>query len=125
LAGLRIWLTNLGADLVEKAKYFVSVQAKSIFRDQGEAPYELEIEASNEEVTRLRSLLDSLDATDHTTYFRSMIPALPYHHDMENDTYDYYLQQIYNIIHDLGTMETKEHISSIVDDLNHMGHRQE
>jgi hypothetical protein len=114
-----------GADLMEKTKYYVSVQNKSIFRDQGQAAYELEIVANDDEVEKLRLLLDSWGETDHATYFRSMIPGLPYHHDNENDTYDYYLQHIYKMIYDLGSVETQEHISAIAENLNHMGHRHE
>jgi hypothetical protein len=110
---------------MEKTKYYVAVQAKSIFRDQRQAAYELEVVATDEEIKKLRKLLDSLGESEQATYFRSMNLGIPYHQDNENDTYDYYLRQIYNMINELGTAETKEHISSIVRDLNQMGHTHE
>jgi len=34
-------------------------------------------------------------------------------YDKENDAYDYYNKEIYRMIHDLGTEETKKHIESM------------
>lgn len=109
---------------MEKNLYYVSVQSRSIMRDQGQASYELEIEATESEVLRLQSKLDELEEADHGTFFRTLTPGLPYHHDPENDVYDRAIKQCYDLIYQWGTDETKQHLSSFLGDLQ-MGHYQE
>jgi len=99
--------------VVEKTKYYVSVQANSILADQGAAAYELEIIASDREVEQLQELFDSRSNADDTSFFRAMEPTIQYHNDNENDTYDYYLVEIYKKIYELGTDETKSHIEKM------------
>jgi hypothetical protein len=110
---------------MEKKKYYVSVQSRSIMMEQGHASYELEIVATESEVARLQSFFDDFEEADHATYFRTITPGLPYHHDPENDEYDHALKECYNLIYQLGNDVTKAHLTSITDSLNHMGHHQE
>ncbi|RED55101.1 hypothetical protein [Cohnella lupini] len=56
---------------MEKQKYYVSVQSRTIMSQQGDAAYEFE------------------------------------------DGYDYYLREIYKTIQQLGTEETRDHISTM------------
>lgn len=98
---------------MEKRRYYISVHAKSILENQGEAAYELEMDATPEEAQKLKVLFDELEDFDTATYFRAHIPAIPYHHDSENDGYDYSLKEIYNLIYHLGTEETKAQILSM------------
>jgi hypothetical protein len=42
-----------------------------------------------------------------------MTPAIPYHQDVQNDAYDASLRQVYRLIHELGTPETRAHIESM------------
>lgn len=95
---------------MEKRRYYISVQAKSILEEQGEAAYELEMDATPEEAEKLKVLFDELDDFDNATFFRTPIPGIPYHHDSENDGYDYSLKEVYNFIYHLGTEDTKAHI---------------
>jgi len=95
---------------MSKQKYYVSVQAKTILPNQGDAAYELEIEAEPEDIRELMELFEEMESFDNSSYFRNMIPGIPYHHDLENDGYDYYLQQVYQKLHELGTDKTKNHI---------------
>lgn len=109
---------------VEKKRYYVSVQSRSIMRDQGQASYEYEIEATESELQRLQTKMDELEEADHATFFRTFTPGLPYHHDPENDEYDRAIKDCYDTIFQLGTDETKLHLSSFLDNLR-MGHYQE
>jgi hypothetical protein len=98
---------------MEKTKYYVSVQAHSILADQGAAAYELEILATNREVAQLQELFENDGDAEDATFFRGMTPGLPYHIDDANDSYDYYLIEIYKKIYELGTTETRTHIESM------------
>ena len=107
--------------MTEKTKYYVSVQSKSLLREQGLAAYEWEIEATDEEAATLGQLFERLDESEHATYFRGMTPGLPYHWDRENDAYDGTLRKIYAMIHELGTPDTKSQIAGISDQLSGLG----
>lgn len=106
---------------MEKHKYYVSVQNKSVLRNQGATPYEWEIEATDEEAGRLQFYLEALDDTEHVTFFRGMTPGVPYHVDEENDVYDDTLKQVYGLIRDLGTAETQAGVSAVLMRLTDIG----
>jgi len=95
---------------MDKKRYYISVQSRTIMEQQGDASYELEIEATPDELLKLNELFDLWDDFDSKTFFRAPIPGIPYHHDSENDGYDYYLREIYNFIYQNGTEETRNHI---------------
>lgn len=98
---------------MDKTKYYVSVQGNSILSDQGAAAYELEILASDREVEQLQELFNSKLKAEDSTFFRAIAPTIPYHIDDENDTYDYYLIDIYRKLYELGTEESKSHIEQM------------
>lgn len=98
---------------MEKTKYYVSVQARSILADQGAAAYELVILASDREAEQLQELFDNELNAEDSTFIRAVIPGVPYHMDDENDAYDYYLIEIYKKIYELGTDETRSHIEKM------------
>ena len=97
----------------DKQRYYVSVQSGSIFSNQDEQAYELEIDATTKEVVQLRELFDEHEVLDFDNMLRSPIPATPYHHDDENDVYDQQLQRIYGMLYQLGTPETRKHIQEM------------
>lgn len=80
---------------------------------QGDSSYEFEIEATEEQVAMLKTLFEDRTAYEFNTYLRGHIVALPYHFDSENDQYDECLRQIYAVIYECGTDETKNHIQSM------------
>jgi len=106
---------------MEKKKYYVSVQSKSLSRDQGQAAYEWEIEASDAEAEELGQLLLLLEESEHATFFRGMTPGVPYHMDLENDGYDGTLRHVLGRIHALGTPDTKAQLANIADRLTGLG----
>ncbi|WP_442603644.1 hypothetical protein [Paenibacillus sp. KN14-4R] len=98
---------------MSKSKYYVSVQSGSILPNQGDAAYELEILANEEEIDHLQSLFAYKDVYDEETHLRAPIPGIPYNHDEENDQYDMNLNHIYQFLYEVGTPETKQHIDSM------------
>jgi hypothetical protein len=99
---------------LDKSKYYVSVQSGSILEDQGATPYEFEINATEREVEKLRELLDTKWEADRLTFLRAPVPSIPYHHDHENDVYDNHLTDVYRMIYELGTEQTKKHIEQFI-----------
>lgn len=107
--------------MMEKTKYYVSVQSKSLSREQGHAAFEWEIEATEEEAAALERLFGRLDEAEHATFFRGITPGLPYHWDRENDAYDGTIRQIFDRIHALGTPATRSQMAEISDQLSGLG----
>ncbi|WP_019120034.1 hypothetical protein [Brevibacillus massiliensis] len=93
---------------MDKRRYYVSVQAGTVMLNQGDAAYEWEIDATPEEVDKLMDLFGAKWDSDHIAFWRNHVPGLPYHFDSANDQYDQYLREIYNMIYELGTPETRQ-----------------
>jgi hypothetical protein len=98
---------------MEKKRYYISVQADTILAGQGEAAYEFEIDATPEQIEKLQELFEDKSDSADGTFLKAHTPAIPYHHDVENDAYDNYLREIYSMIHELGTPETRRHIEEM------------
>jgi len=98
---------------MDKDTYYVSVQAGTIMQTQGEAAYELEIRATEEDVRKLRLIFESMNKIDFASHFRAMLPGIPYHFDSENDVYDEELRNVYGLLYELGTEETQKHIAGM------------
>lgn len=98
---------------MDKKTYYISVQSRYISERQDEAPYELVVEATPEEITQLRDLFHSMYHFDMETYFRMHYPGIPEHYDNDNDLYERDLKNIYRMLYDLGTEETRDHIASM------------
>jgi len=96
---------------MEKRRYYVSVQAKTIVPHQGDAPYELEIDATIDEKERLERIFHEIDNYDEATGIQTaFLPPITNWSQTNNDGYDYFLKQSYQMIYDLGSEETKAHI---------------
>ncbi|MCP1310417.1 hypothetical protein [Paenibacillus tyrfis] len=98
---------------MDKRNYYVSVQSKTIMQHQGDAAYELEIEATPEEIIKLKELFEDMEYAEEQTFPRTLVPGIPYHHDEENDVYDIYLKNVYQTLYSLGTDETKKHVQTM------------
>ncbi|WEK55901.1 MAG: hypothetical protein P0Y55_07605 [Candidatus Cohnella colombiensis] len=97
---------------MDKRKYYVSIQSKTIMANREDAAYELEIEATDEQLDQLHQYFEFMAAYDDKSHFRTMIPGIPYHEDNENDKFDSYLHKAYRLIHETGTDQTKSFIES-------------
>ncbi|MCJ8012347.1 hypothetical protein MUG84_11455 [Paenibacillus sp. KQZ6P-2] len=98
---------------MDKKKYYVSVQSRTIMERQDEAAYELVIEATPEEANQLRDIFSSMYHFDMETYFRMHYPGIPEHYDYDNDMYARDVKDIYQLLYKLGTGETREHIETM------------
>jgi len=96
-----------------KKRYYVSVQSDAILENKGDAAFEFEIDADEEEISRLQELMDGRNEADNYAFIRAHVPFLEYHRDRPNDVHDFYLKEIYGMLHRLGTPETKRHIESM------------
>lgn len=94
----------------QKKTYYVSVQADTVLPDKDAAAFELEIEATEDEVNRLQEMFEIKMDSAESTFIKAHLLTIPYHYDVENDRYDEALAQIYRYLHELGTPETRQHI---------------
>ncbi|WP_199615214.1 hypothetical protein [Paenibacillus alkalitolerans] len=98
---------------MEKKRYYVSVQARTIMQNKGDSAYELEIEATPEQVEYLHELFHAVEEEDNDTYIRLHNPATVYAEDDVLEPFDKYMKEVYQMLYDLGTQETKKHIKSM------------
>jgi hypothetical protein len=98
---------------MDKKTYYVSVQAGTAVEQRDAAPFEFVIEATPRDLDKLQELFEEKNEADDDTFTRAMTPAIPYHQDVQNDAYDASLRQVYRLIHELGTPETRAHIESM------------
>lgn len=97
----------------EKKRYYVSVQAMTVMEQQGDAAYELEIDATPDEVETLLELFESRNDADLRNYFRVHNPQVLVEEIIHQEVADRFLAEAYRLIHKLGTPETKRHIESM------------
>ncbi|ANE47133.1 hypothetical protein SY83_13650 [Paenibacillus swuensis] len=97
---------------MEKKHYYIAVGAGTVMEDQGAAAFELEIEATEEEADQLQELF--------RTQYEDEIPMVtdtfilhPLKATQDHTIYKDHLQDVYALIHKLGTPETKKHIESM------------
>ncbi|WP_409345818.1 hypothetical protein [Paenibacillus sp. MBLB4367] len=98
---------------MDKTTYYVSVGSGQILQDESAAAFEFEIQATDDELNKLQELFEETAEAEISTARRGVTPYLEYSFDKENDLYDYNLREIYRMLHDLGTPETREHIESM------------
>lgn len=104
---------NLKGVLYMKKRYYVAVSSGEILEDQGASSYNFEIDADEADVFKLSELFDITDTDSRLSLYRAHVPAMSYHEDKNNDDYDDHMKQIYQLIHDLGTKRTRDHIESM------------
>lgn len=98
---------------MEKKTYYVSVQAGTAVASIGDSSFEFVIHATDKELQKLEELFEELaDATDDT-FLRGMIPAIPYHQDVQNDEYDTALRNVYEWVYKLGDEQTRQTIEKM------------
>lgn len=92
--------------------YYVAVGAGQVLEDKEAAAFEFEIRASDEEVNELQEMFGELSSADEAAAFH-FPSALSVSDERRNEFYDSQLQNIYGLLHRLGTEETKRHIESM------------
>lgn len=95
---------------MEKKPYYISMQSRTIMENKGDAAYELEINATPEDIEKLSTIFEEMGNFDQGSFIKAHALAYPYHLDPENDGYDYYLREAYDLLYELGTSQTKQHM---------------
>jgi hypothetical protein len=98
----------------ERKTYYVSVQAGSVLEDPKVASYELEIQASEEELNKLQELFEEYSSADEAEmihFHKHPFGTAPV--DRMNAMTDHYIEEIYKLLYRLGTSDTKRHIDSM------------
>ncbi|PLR98243.1 hydrolase [Bacillus sp. T33-2] len=97
----------------KKKTYYVEVASGLITQSSTSSPWNFKIQATDEEIIRLRELFEQNYSTDWQNFFRAYVPYVQYHYDRENDAQDRNLTNIYAALHQLGDAEAKKHIESM------------
>lgn len=95
---------------MQKKTYYIEVENGLILENQGDTPYELEIEATTDEIRELENLFEKRTDQDFELYVDSHIPNKWDEVESDVQTYNEYLHSIYSIIYKLGVPSTREHI---------------
>lgn len=88
---------------------YVSVSNKSLDRDAS-MNEQLEVRGTEEELEKLRQMLEQLQRDDEVTQLRAPIPYKSADHDKASDQFNDDLFKLYQFIYNLGTDKTKAHI---------------
>lgn len=112
-----------GVCTLDKKKYYIAVGSGQILEDKEISSFELEIEATEDEVNQLQELFQ-LENMEEAPIFLAPHSAKdilnigaaawePYKETEVHEEYDHHLAAIYRLLHQLGTPETKKHIESM------------
>lgn len=93
-----------------KKTYYISIANGEISQLSTSSPWDFKIEATDDEVIKLRESFDQVYSSDLKGFFRAHTPYVQYHYDRENDAVDNTNIQIYRMIYELGDEEAKQHI---------------
>jgi hypothetical protein len=96
---------------VDRANYYVSVQAGTVLSQKGAASYEFEIEATPAEAEELTRWMNRRLEHNAENWIRAQLPGIPYHQDEVNDEADEHLKETYRRIEHLGTEQTKQQLA--------------
>lgn len=94
----------------EKKKYYIAVEDGQILEDQGASAYELEILATPLEIDQLQRLFAKKEKENFELFIDPHLPNRWSEVQSGVVTYNQYLAQIYELVYQLGTPETKQHI---------------
>ncbi|GFN33682.1 hypothetical protein [Paenibacillus xylaniclasticus] len=100
---------HTNGDAGERRLFYVSVASGQVLEDPEAAAYELVIEANDDEVNKLKELFGEYSSMDEAEAFHFV--RHPYETDDEralNGGTDAIIHQIYDMLYDLGTDETKQ-----------------
>lgn len=94
--------------------YYVSVGARQVLEDPTAAAYELVVQANEEELNKLQELFEELASMEEAeaVHFVKHPFANVSRERMTAESWDL-TTQIYKLLHELGTDETKAHIDSM------------
>lgn len=99
---------------MDKATYYVTVDG-TIHTEQNvnDAPYDFEVKATDQEIQQLQELFQRAYNEDFATFVEAHIPFFTEESMKENKDVDQYVHEIYAMIHQLGSIETKRRIEDL------------
>jgi hypothetical protein len=104
----------VGADTPDSNRktYYVAVGARQVLEDPEAAAFEFSIHANDEELNKLLVLFEEIQDSDEDNALHfSGLPTVS--DDPENETYNVLFKDIYQLLYQLGTSETKSHIDKM------------
>lgn len=97
----------------QKKTYYIEVGSGEITQSATDSTWNFKIEATDEEIRKLREQFDFIDQNEPADFLRAHVPFKEYHFDKENDAYDDALKQIYGMIYQLGDDDARETIEQM------------
>lgn len=99
---------------MKKETYYVTVDG-TIHTGKllDDAPYDFEVQATDEEIKNLQDLFQRAYDNDWDTYLEAHLPYRTEQRQKESLDVDKNVQEIYSAIYQLGTNETKKSIESL------------
>ncbi|OKL36182.1 hydrolase [Domibacillus mangrovi] len=98
---------------MEKQAYYIQVANGEIQSRSDVSPWEFRIFANEKEIQDLRGLFTEMNEADSRTFWRTHLPAVPYHMDKDNDQYDKRMMEVYDKLYELGDEDTRSHIKKM------------
>src|SRR5699024_56302 len=95
---------------MEKKPYYINMGSMEISSVRYGNNEELVIYATENEAKDLRNKMDKLDDANLRSFFRAHVPFRPYHNDQQNDDYEDGMTEALQLVYELGSEETREHI---------------
>jgi hypothetical protein len=96
---------------VEKKRYYVSVGSGQVLDDKEAAAFELEIDATDDDIDKLQELFEEVDSANDAQALEWIRPIKQYQEP--ESAYDANLRAVYRLLHELGTPETKQVIEEM------------
>jgi hypothetical protein len=96
----------------DRKTYYVAVGAGQILEDPEAAPFEFEIRANEEELNKLQEMFEETASSDEAAVFQfNGLPTVS--DEPDNSVFDALIKDIYHLLHQLGTDDTKRHIQAM------------
>lgn len=96
---------------MEKKTYYIAVGSGEMPEpEEATGNFKFEIQATEEEVVKLQEMFEELTTNEEDTAMRATISNRS---DKENNADGWSLTEIYRMLHELGTPDTRKHIEAM------------
>lgn len=99
-------------NVMEKEKYYVNIATGEISQNLVGNNQSYTIYANLADLSSLRIALNRMHEGGMSSFWRSHIPIMSYHHDSGNDQYDANLNEVFSILYECGDAAAREHIAN-------------
>ncbi|KGP70812.1 hypothetical protein [Pontibacillus yanchengensis] len=97
----------------DKKPFYVNLGSREISQLRDGNNDVFKIEATEEDMFRLRQVLNEVFDSDERSFWRAHVPYRHYSQDMDNDEYDSNMRKAYQMIYEFGDEETRKFIKGI------------